>query len=322
MRDIRIAAVQFEHRNADKEFNLSRIDALTAEAEGRSAEIVSFHECSITGYTFLQTLSRDELTQLAEPVPGGPSTDRLIRIARRHQVAVLAGLLERDEDHVFNTYVCVTGDGFVAKHRKMHAFVNPHLTSGNSFTVFELAGCPCGILTCYDNNLVENVRITALWGAEIIFMPHVTGCLPSAMPGRGLVDPALWHNRDRDPVPLRQEFDGPKGRGWLMRWLPARAYDNGIYAIFSNPIGMDDDQVRNGNAMILDPYGEIIAESAGLGDEVVVALCTAEKLETASGRRFRKARRPDLYAKLVEPSAEPPVTKPSWKLRYEGESGG
>jgi CAAX prenyl protease-like protein len=39
------------------------------------------------------------------------------------------------------------------------------------------------------------------------------------MPGRGLVDPALWHNRHRDPVPLRLELEGPKGRGWLMRWL-------------------------------------------------------------------------------------------------------
>ena len=43
-------------------------------------------------------------------------------------------------------------------------------------------------------------------GAEIIFMPHVTGCLPSVMPGRGVVDPELWDNRDRDPVRLRQEY--------------------------------------------------------------------------------------------------------------------
>jgi predicted amidohydrolase len=231
-------------------------------------------------------------------------------------VPILAGLLERDADRVFNTYVCVSPGGFVARHRKIHAFVNPHLSSGDAFTVFDLSGCRCGILTCYDNNLVENVRVTALLGAEIIFMPHVTGCLPSVMPGRGFVDPELWHNRDRDPVRLRQEFDGPKGRGWLMRWLPARAYDNGIYAIFSNPIGMDDDQVRNGNSMVLDPFGEILTECTSLGDEVAVALCTADKFEKSSGYRFRRARRPELYAKLVEPAAEPPVTRPSWKLRH------
>ena len=45
MRDIRIAAAQFEHRNNDKAYNLSRIDALTHHAVNQGAEIVSFHEC-------------------------------------------------------------------------------------------------------------------------------------------------------------------------------------------------------------------------------------------------------------------------------------
>src|SRR5205809_403200 len=82
----------------------------------------------------------------------------------------------------------------------------------------------------------ENVRITAMLGADIVLMPHVTGCLPSPMPGRGTVAPEIWHNRERDPVRCRQEFDGPKGRAWLMRWLPTRCWENGIFAIYSNPI--------------------------------------------------------------------------------------
>ena len=81
------------------------------------------------------------------------------------------------------------------------------------------------------------------------------------MPGRGTVDCALWENRDRDPARLRQEFQGPKGRGWLMRWLPARCWENGVYAVFSNPIGVDDDTIKPGLAMILDPFGEVLAES-------------------------------------------------------------
>ncbi|NOX54848.1 MAG: nitrilase [Planctomycetes bacterium] len=315
MRDIRIAAAQFEHRNGDKAYNLTRIRELVARAVQQGAEIVSFHECSISAYSFVQTLSKRELAELAEAVPDGPSTRQLIRIAAEFRVPVLAGLFERDGDAVFNTYVCVTRDGLVAKHRKLHALVNPHLASGDRFTVFDLSGCRFGILICYDNNLVENVRITALMGAEIVFMPHVTGCLPSVMPGRGVVDPQLWHNRDRDPVPLRMELNGPKGRGWLMRWLPARAYENGIYAVFTNPIGMDDDQVRNGNAMILDPFGEVLAECHTLGDDVAVALCTPEKIDQSSGRRYLRARRPELYGKLIEPSAEPPLTEPGWELK-------
>lgn len=317
MRTIQIAAAQFEHRNGDKAYNLDRVEALTAQAAAAGAEVVSFHECCIPAYTFLQPLDKPQLAALAEPVPDGPSTQRLIEIARDHNVALLAGLLEIDGDDIYNTYVCVTGSGFVTKFRKLHAFVNPHLSSGSDYVVFDLCGWKCGILICYDNNLVENVRMTALLGAEIIFMPHVTCCLPSVMPGRGTVDPALWKNRETEPVPLRQEFDGPKGRGWLMRWLPARAYENGVYAVFTNPVGLDDGQVRNGNAMVLDPYGEIIAECNVLGDGFTIGVCTEEKLKLSSGRRYLRARRPELYGKLVEPSDKPPVTAPGWDLRQK-----
>lgn len=315
MRDIRIAAAQFENRNGDKAYNLQRIRELSKQAVEQGAEIVSFHECSIPAYTFVQPFSMEELSDLAEPVPDGPSTQELMRISQEVGVPILAGLLELDQGKVYNTYICVDGTELVARYRKLHAFVNSHVSSGDEYVVFDIRGCRCGILICYDNNIIENVRMTTMLGADIIFMPHVTCCLPSVMPGRGLVDPELWHNRDRDPVRLRQEFQGPKGKGWLMRWLPARAYDNGIYAIFTNPVGMDDQEVKPGLSMILDPYGEIIAECTNLGDDVTVALCTAEKIPPSSGRRYLRARRPDLYGKLVETPDEPPVTQPGWELK-------
>ncbi len=315
MRDIRIAAAQFEHKNHDPEFNLGRIRELTRSAVDRGAEVVSFHECCISAYTFVQRFSKSRLLEIAEPVPGGESVQKLIGISAEFGVPILAGLFERDGDQVFNTYVCVTADGLVAKFRKLHAFVNEHLSSGSDFVVFDLLGCKCGILICYDNNLPENVRITAMMGAEIIFMPHVTGCLPSVMPGRGTVDSELWNNRDRDPARLRKELNGPKGREWLMRWLPTRTYENGVYGIFTNPIGIDDTEVRNGNSMILDPFGEVVSECHELGDDVTVGLCTAEKVEVSSGQRYIRARRPDLYGKLVEPSDKPPVTKPGWNVQ-------
>lgn len=226
---------------------------------------------------------------------------------------VLAGLIEVDEHgKLFNTYVAVTPEaGVIARHRKLHAFVNPHLSSGDAYTVFDLLGCKCGILICYDNNLPENPRLTALLGASIIFAPHVTGCSASAMPGRGLVDPSLWARRAEDPVPLRLELNGPKGRGWLMRWLPARAWENGVYVIFTNPIGLDGGEVRNGNAMVLDPYGEVLSECHALGADVCVAMCTESKLGLAGGRRYLRARRPDLYWPLTEGDAG--ATLPGWQ---------
>ena len=65
----------------------------------------------------------------------------------------------------------------------------------------------------------------------------------------------------------------------MMRWLPARAWENGVHAVFSNAIGVDDDTIKPSLAMIIDPFGEVVAESRALGDDVVVALLTPEKLE-------------------------------------------
>lgn len=313
MRDIRVATVQFENRDNDKTFNFGRIEALTRQAAALGAEIVSFHEGCIPGYTWIQPLTKDQLLEIAEIVPDGPSVRQLVEIARQHQIVVMAGLIERDaDDHVYNCYVTVGPDGYLTKFRKLHPFVNPHLSAGNEYNVIDLLGCKIGFLICYDNNLPENVRMTAMLGAEIVFMPHVTCCLPSAMPGRGTVDRELWDQRDRNPARLHQEFQGPKGRQWLMRWLPTRAYENGVYAVFSNPVGWDYDTVKPGLAMILDPFGEVIAESHALSDDVVVGLLTPEKLEQSSGKRYLQARRPELYGKLVEPQQS--VTRPGWSM--------
>ncbi|SPO06243.1 uncharacterized protein DNG_08932 [Cephalotrichum gorgonifer] len=300
MADIRIASAQFENASGDKAQNLATIRRLSASASRRGCHVVAFHECSITGYTFASRLSRDELLLVAEPIPNGPSTQSLISIARENNIVVLAGLFERDESSkIYNTYICVDGNGILGRFRKLHPFISSHLSPGTEYAVFDLLGWKAGILICYDNNVVENVRATALLGAEIIFSPHVTMCTPSTRPGAGFVDPSLWENRGKDPTTLRAEFDGLKGRAWLTKWLPARAYDNAVYVVFSNPIGMDDDQLKNGCSMILDPFGDIVSECRELGEDMAVALCGREKLHMAGGSRYRKARRPELYRDII-----------------------
>ncbi len=246
------------------------------------------------------------MLDLAEIIPGGPSIIKLQEIAAKHDITILAGLFEKEkDDSMYKAYVCVDKTGLIAKHRKLHPFINPHLKPGNSYTVFEIHGWKCGILICYDNNVIENVRATVLLGADIIFMPHVTMCTPSTRPGAGFVDPELWYNRENDPTSLRLEFDSMKGREWLMKWLPSRAYDNAIYAVFSNPIGMDDDQLKNGCSMILDPFGDIIAECRSFDDSIVTATISPEKLTQAGGHRYRKARRPELYREILSQDHEP-----------------
>lgn len=298
--NIKISTAQFENKSGDKDYNLSVIEKLAGQAASQGAHVIAFHECSITGYTFARKLSREQLLDIAELIPEGESIQRLQQIAEQHDITILAGLFEKDKDHnLFKAYVCVDKTGLKARYRKLHPFINPNLTPGNEYCVFDISGWKCGILICYDNNIIENVRATKLLGADIIFMPHVTMCTPSSRPGAGFVDPELWNNRVEDPTSLRLEFDGMKGRDWLMKWLPSRAYDNGAYIVFSNPIGMDDDQLKNGCSMIIDPFGDIIAECRSFEDCFESAVLTREKLTQAGGYRYMKARRPELYKDII-----------------------
>ena len=306
MERIKISTAQFENKSGDKDYNLSVIKHLSKKAASEGSNIIAFHECSITGYTFARKLSKEQMLDLAEYIPEGESILKLTRIARQNDIVILAGLFEKDvNENLYKAYVCVDKNGLVAKYRKLHPFINPYLTPGDSYCVFEIYGWKCGILICYDNNIIENVRATKLLGADIIFMPHVTMCTPSTRPGAGFVDAELWKNRETDPTSLRLEFDGLKGRAWLMKWLPARAYDNGIYAIFSNPIGMDDDQLKNGCSMIVDPFGDVVAACRLFDDSFVTATITPEKLDKAGGNRYIKARRPELYKDILGQSHKP-----------------
>ena len=306
MQPLKIATSQFENASGDKAANLATIRHLSAQAARQGAQVVAFHECSITGYTFARHLSKEQLLAVAERIPEGESIEALRQIAADNDIVVLAGLFEKDEhDQLFKAYVCVDKTGLVAKYRKLHPFINPHILPGDEYVVFDLHGWTCGILICYDNNVIENVRATVLLGADIIFMPHVTMMTPSTRPGAGFADPVLWADRETNPTALRIEFDGLKGREWLMKWLPARAYDNGVYVVFANPIGLDSDQLKNGCSMIIDPFGDIVAECRQLGNDVVTATCIPEKLQQAGGFRYRNARRPDLYGQIIGQDHKP-----------------
>ena len=157
--------------------------------------------------------------------------------------------------------------------------------------------------------------MTALGGADVLIAPHQTGAVRSKDPNlMGLIDRRLWDNRHRDPEAIEAEFRGDKGRGWLMRWLPSRAHDNGIFLVFSNGVGVDDDEIRTGNAMILDPYGRILTETGEADDAMVIADLDPGLLKMATGRRWIRSRRPELYGPLTVPTG---LERDTRQLKFE-----
>ena len=108
MDHIKIAAAQFENKSGDKKYNLSVIRQLSLNAASEGAHVISFHECSITGYTFARHLKKEELLAVCEEIPEGDSIQQLISIAKEADITILAGLFEKDkEDNIFKAMVCV-----------------------------------------------------------------------------------------------------------------------------------------------------------------------------------------------------------------------
>ncbi len=316
MTTIKAASVQFNHRGADKAYNLEQIEHFVAEAAKAGVELILFPEMCITGYWSLRNYERQDIEALAEAVPDGDSTQALLKLAQTHNMTVSAGLIEHSDDgRLYNTQVVAMPNGNIAKHRKLHCFINPHMDHGDTHTVFELPnGVKVGILICYDNNIIENGRLIALQGAEILLAPHQTGGCNSPSPrAMGLIDTKLWDQRLDNPEAIEAEFKGRKGRGWITKWLPARAHDNGFFLLFANGVGTDDDEVRTGNAMIIDAYGDILAETWKAQDEMIVADLDLSIRKACTGVRWMRSRRPDLYQPITEKTGKEEDVK---KVRF------
>lgn len=298
-----VATTQFNHKAGDKEYNLSIIEKMCYEAHRKGVQIIIFPEMCITGYWHIRNLDYDSVKNLAEDAYDGKSVRKLKELSVKFDLIIGAGIIEKSrKGQLFNSYLVTQPDRDTKVHRKLHCFISEYLSSGDTYTVIETSlGVKIGILICWDNNLIENTRSTALLGADILLAPHQTGgCNNRSGRILGKIDTKLWDNRKENPEALRREFQSIKGKKWLERWLPSRAHDNGIFLMFSNGVGKDDDEVRTGNAMLIDCFGEIIAESKEICDDMVTGVFDTGLLDYSIGRNWITGRRPKLYSEITK----------------------
>src|SRR5438094_9617427 len=112
MRNIRVAAVQFQHTPGDKQANLAVIERFVSRAARQQVEIIAFPECCISGYWHLRKLTRAELVDLAEPLPDGPTARQLLALSREHGMTIGAGLIQLGDDRqLYNSYFVAMPDG-------------------------------------------------------------------------------------------------------------------------------------------------------------------------------------------------------------------
>jgi predicted amidohydrolase len=278
VRDITVAAVHLHAEPGETESNLERIDAWTARLAAQGADAVCFPEMSICGYD-----RSSDIEALCQPIPG-PATDRLCAIAARQRITLIAGLAESVADGRFHiSQVIATPDGLAGVYQKAHLspFEGEVFHPGDRPGVFPVDWCMWGMQLCYDSHFPEWSTLQALAGAEVLFVGFATP-------------------RD-DPDSLHER---------LLRYLPARAYDNSCYLVACNAAGIDGKgRSFPGLALILNPKGAVLAESKGWEEGSAICRLTGaeiERIRQTSMGHFVSRRRPELYGGLCAPPSSGP----------------
>ncbi len=121
MNRITVATVQFNHKPNDKNYNFCRIEHFVKKAAKKAVKLMTFPEMCITGYWHVRNLTQQQIENLAEAVPEGPSCQKLLELSKKYDIIIGAGLLEKAAGKIYNSYLVSMPDGSVKTHRKLHA---------------------------------------------------------------------------------------------------------------------------------------------------------------------------------------------------------
>lgn len=283
MENITVAAISMLSKPANPEENIKKHIEWIERAAKYNVEWCLFPEMSVTGFCFDR-----RFFEASEPF-NGPSTKKMIEIAKKFNVTIGFGIAEKDEaDIIRNTYVMVSPEGFLGIYRKTHI---PPLEytiekSSDEFTVIDTKKAKVGVNICFDNWFCESGRMSYLNGAEIIIAPFYM----------------CWGaDIKTDPVKAYNDW-----RELAMINFRAVAWQNGVYHITINSCGgVNEKEVEYfGPPLIIfiNPFGEIEAETkpGQTTEQIVVHTLKAETLiKRRSDIYFHpRYRRPHIYKKI------------------------
>lgn len=177
-RMVKVATIHHRPRNTQGPAeNLEQFGTLIKEAAQQQVDIVCLPEAiTLTG-------TGQNYVSVSEPIPG-PSTEFLGKLAREHDLYLVAGLLEKSGEAVYNTAVLIGRDGsLVGTYRKVslpREEIEGGVTPGDTLPVFKTDFGTIGMMICWDVTFPETARNLASKGAEMIFLPIAGGNLTLA----------------------------------------------------------------------------------------------------------------------------------------------
>lgn len=267
----KVALAQISCKRGDKKANIQKIEDYTAEARRRNAELVIFPELSLTGY-----MVRDELYELAEPVPG-PSTAVIEDIAKKHKAFIIFGmpeLSEKTQATLYNTAVLVGPKGFIGKYRKMHLPTHSvfeekrYFRPGYQAGAFDTELGKIGLIVCYDIFFPEVSRLTRLEGAKLIV------CISAS------------------PAVRRNLFE---------TLIAARAIENTAFLAYVNLVGVENGLQFWGGSRLIGPDGKVLAIAKYDEEDLVIGeIDYADITPVEAFVPTLKDLRPEFFDKLKE----------------------
>src|SRR5216117_3218887 len=274
MKPVSLLLAQTGPKLGNKERNLRQISEQASKARKRNVDLLIFPELHLTGYTM-----RDEVTHLAEPIPG-PSTRKVETLAREHGLHIVFGMPEESEVKgvIHNTALFVGPKGLVGKYRKIHLPTHTvfeerlYYRPGQEASVFKTDIGTIGLTICYDLYFPELTRLEALGGAELIV------CI-SASPG------------------LRRRF--------FESFCLSRAMENAVYLAYVNRVGIEDGNQFWGGSRVVAPNGSVLVQCKY--DVEDFQPCKLDLAEVSRSRAFIptiKDLDPQLFDQLREKSRE------------------
>lgn len=269
MQKVKIALIQMKV-SLNKEANIHKAEKMISKAASDGAQIIVLPEMFSTPY------DNSYFPEFAEVCPGF-TTDRLSNMAREHSVYLIGGSIpEKENEKIFNTSFIFDKNGnIIGRHRKMHLFdidiengirfmESDTLSPGNSVTVCDTEYGKIGIAICFDMRFPELMRLMAVEGAKMVFIPAAFNTTTG---------PAHWHITTR-----------------------MRAIDNQIFFSVASPArDVNASYVAYGHSMVCDPWGNIVAELDENEGILITELDLTEVDKYREQLPLVKSRRLDVY---------------------------
>ena len=275
---MRVACAQMRPELGRPDVNLRAIEGWVERAVDDGADLVLFPECALQGIVFA---SREEAIGASEPLDG-PYVTAVAALAESFDVGLVFGFLETVSEGVSNSTCTALPRENRRFYRKTHVtelgadrFVCP---GGAMSEVVEFRGLRFGVIICYDIRFPEATRTLALAGADAVLLAT------------------------NSPVGYEGTYDHA---------ARTRAWENRIWMAVANRVGTEVDATFIGRSLVVNPLGGVVAQAGGAEEELLVAdidvtQARSKLLPGHDGHQysFWSARRPDLYAPLLEDAAE------------------